>query len=413
MHVEIIESGERFIEIETDWDELYRRDPSAHVYLSSRYISSILIRLPGRFRVLLAWTDDGSCVGALPIYSKTKWSRRADCLINELDMLGHVFDADYTGVLCHPDHEVAVCEAFAHSISKMTFAQISLSFFRVPKVRLDAFCRVFEALDYIVQPTERKLNDGKTNNLVCPYVDLAEDFDAYLASLSASRRQKIRKLLRQLKDDPDLHVTRSRPETYKQDCELLSELWFLQYAGIKGQRRAKNLAVQFRDVLGHGLASGMVALFVLWRAGRPVAAQANYIDYVKGHALFHVGARDKTVNDLAIGLTLQAHCIRWAVAQGLKRYDFTLGDEPYKYGFGAVDHEIFSIEIITRDGTNNTGQLDTGCREDTAVLLERFARRGREDRARTAATQALAVWPDLDQARHIERLLSDQTRHDM
>lgn len=406
MRVEVVVDAARFIEIETDWDELYKRDPAAHIFLSSRFIGSIVVRLPGRFRVLVAWSDDGVCIGALPLHLKTKWSKTARNLFNELDMLGHVFDADYTGLLCDPAYEDEVCAAFAREISGMASARLTLSFFRAPQTRVEKLRAAFDEAVFEVRPVEKLINDGQTNNLLCPAVDLPDSFEAYLGTLSANSRQKLRRLLRQLDSDPALRVTRSRPETYKQDTDILSELWFLQYAEQKGQKRARNLSVQARDVLAQGLASGLVYLAVLWREGKPVAAQANYIDPVKGEALFHVGARDGTVQDLAIGLMLQAHAIRWAIAQGLRRYDFTIGDEPYKYSFGAVDQEIASLEVRTRHGGNPEGRLDPVCREDVQGFIEKFVARGRADDARVVAAQALEVWPDMEAALRVENLIS-------
>lgn len=410
MRVEIIDTATRFIEIELDWDELYRVDPSATVYLSSRFLASIVIRATGKFRILVAWSEDGRCVGAFPLFIKTRWSKAKKCLYNELDMLGHIFDADYTGILCDPAHEAAVCEAFAQEISAMSFGRLILSFFDAPASRLERFCAAFDPERFEASPCERKINDGQTNNLICPYVDLPDDFPAYLNGLSANARQKLRRLLRQLDSDPELHITRSRLETYQQDATLLSELWFLQYAEHKGQKRAAQLTAQFREVIAVGLASGLVYLAVLWRGGKPVAAQANYIDPVKGHALFHVGGRDDTVKDLPVGLTLQAHCIRWAIAQGLTRYDFTLGNEPYKYSFGAIDREIACMEITTRTGVNTSERLDESCREDVAELIKRYASRGRSADARTAAGQALEVWPDLKPAVEVEALIGEADR---
>lgn len=410
MRIETIESVQRVIEIETDWDELYKSDPTATIYLSSRFISSIVVRAAGKFRILVAWSEDKRCVGIFPLFLKTRWSKTENCLYNELDMLGHVFDADYTGILCDPKYESEVCEAFVRKISQMSFGRLILSFFSAPPSRLEKFCGAFDRELYETTTSGRKINEGQTNNLICPYVDLPGSFSAYLESLSANSRQKLRRLLRQLDTDPDLQITRSRPETYKQDATILSELWFLQYAENKGPKRAAKLTAQFREVITIGLASGLIYLAVLWRAGKPVAAQANYIDPVKRQALFHVGGRDETNRDLAVGLMLQAHCIRWSIANGFQRYDFTLGDEPYKYSFGAVDREIASVEVSTKTGVNRSGRLDESCHEDVAELIRRYAARGRRDDARVAARQALDVWPDLASAVDVEALIAKANR---
>lgn len=409
MHIEVIETAERVVEIDLVWDELYQRDHQAHFYLSSRFISAIALRTPGRFRLLAAWSEDGHLVGLFPLILLTQWSKTAKQVCTVIDMLGHVFDADYTGFLCDPDCEVVVAKLFADHLKTQPFARMELSFFKGSHARLEAFADVFRAEGFSVEHREKTLNDGQTNNLICPAIALPENFETYLSGLSANSRQKFRRLIRQLDSDPQLRITRSRPETFPQDVNLLTELWFLQYAPRKGKAKTTKLAQQFRETLMAGLASGQVDLFVLWQKGKPVAAQANYIDPVKRTSLFHVGARDDRVRDLASGLMLHIHAIRWAIARGLTGYDFTLGNEAYKYSFGPAEVEIAAVEIATHSGANTTGKLHPGCRDSVTALLKRFAKQGKAEEARIAAAQALEVWPDLLEAQKIEALLNSAT----
>ncbi len=407
VNCEIIESIERLFEIELDWDELYRADPHSHLYLSSDFLCSVAIRVAGKFRILTAWSDDNRCIGLLPLIVTTRWSKSGRCLINVLDMLGHVFDADYTGILCDPESEVQVCQAFAGEISKMAFGRIILNYFSGPVSRLDAFTSAFDPGVFETRANEHLINDGQTNNLICPYIDLPGSFSDYLTGLSANSRQKLRRLLRQLDSDPSLKLKKSRPETYTEDVTILSKLWYLKHAEQKGQKRAARLAELFKEVVMLGLANGMVYLAILWRDGKPIAAQANYIDKTKRQALFHVAGRDDSVRDLSVGLMLQAHCIRWAIANGLERYDFTIGNEPYKYSLGGVDREIVSAEVFTKTGTNITDRLDKSCREDVLQLIRQYAAQGRDVDARTAARQATTTWPDLTLDGDLSALISN------
>ncbi|MEM9170764.1 MAG: GNAT family N-acetyltransferase [Pseudomonadota bacterium] len=406
MQIEIVETATRFSEIEVDWDDLYRRDPHATVYLSSRFIASILVRAPGRFRILLAWTDDQRCVGALPLQIRTQWNRSANQLVNELHMLGRAFDADHTGVLCDPDEEAAVCDGFARALSAMSAARIVMPYVAGPRDRLERFCAAFGAdqFDYAFQ--NRTINAGETDNLVSPYIDLPDEFSAYLETLSANTRQKTRRALRRCAEDPELHITRATPETFDRDATALADLWFKRHVARKGCKSATWLARQCRDVLAVGLANGLIHLTVLWRGETAVAAHALYVDAVKGHAIFHVGGRDETVRDLPVGLVLHAHGVRWAIAQGFSRYDFALGDEPYKYSLGAVDRTLFYAEISTKSGVNASGRLDEKSRADVETLIRHFAAKGRADDARAAARQAAAVWPDMEAAADVEALIN-------
>ena len=277
----------------------------------------------------------------------------------------------------------------------MALGRVILNYFSGPDRRLDAFTSAFDPDIFETKANEHLINDGQTNNRICPYIDLPDSFSDYLAGLSANSRQKLRRLLRQLDSDPGLKVRKSRPETSAEDVTILSKLWYLKHAEQKGQKRAARLAELFKEVVMLGLANGMVYLAILWRDGKPIAAQANYIDKARRQALFHVAGRDDVVRDLSVGLMLQAHCIRWAIANGLERYDFTIGNEPYKYSLGGVDREIASAEVFTKTGKNTTDRLDNSSREDVHQLIRQFAANGRDADARTAARQAALTWPDL------------------
>ncbi|MEM7706913.1 MAG: GNAT family N-acetyltransferase [Pseudomonadota bacterium] len=407
MRIESIETIERLFELELVWDELYEADPHAHVYLSSDFLCSVAIRVAGKFRILAAWSDDQRLVGLLPLIVTTRWSKPNGCLVNVFDMLGHVFDADYTGILCDPKCEAEVCRALADEVSGMPLSRILLNYFSGPASRLDAFAEAFDSQNFDRKANTHLINDGQTNNLICPYVELPDQFSDYLAALSANSRQKLRRLLRTLDSDPSLKVKKSRPETFTQDVTILSKLWYLKHAEQKGQKRARRLAELFKDVAMLGLANGMVYLAILWRDGKPIAAQANYIDWVKREALFHVAGRDDSVRDLSAGLMLQAHCIRWSIAHGLKRYDFTVGNEPYKYSLGGVDRHIVSAELTTHSGRNSTDKLDPSSRDDVLQLIQQLTANGRNVEASTAAKQAAATWPELAGDRDISPLLAD------
>ncbi|MEL7311900.1 MAG: GNAT family N-acetyltransferase [Pseudomonadota bacterium] len=396
MHVEIVTTTERLAEIELSWDELFRSDPHAHIYLSLDFLYAVAVRVPGKFRILIAWADDGRCVGLLPLMVTTQWSQTGQSLTNVLDMLGHVFDADYTGILCDPAVETEVCEMFANAISRMDFGRIILNYFSAPASRLEAFTTAFDRNVFDTRANEHLINDGRTNNRICPYIDLPDSFDDYLAGLSANSRQKTRRLLRQLDSDPQLRIAKSRPETYTQDVTILAKLWYAKHVAQKGEKRAARLADMFKEVVMLGLASGIAYLAILWRGDTPVAAQANYVDRSQRHVLFHVAGRDDSVRDLSVGLMLQAHCIRWAIANGMTRYDFTIGDEAYKHSLGGIDREVFSAEVFTKTGANITGRLDEICREDVLPLIRQFVAKGREADARIALRQVLETWPGME-----------------
>ncbi|MEM6680668.1 MAG: GNAT family N-acetyltransferase [Pseudomonadota bacterium] len=410
MHIEAVETLDRLDEIALDWDELYQADPSAHFYLSSGFMMAVAKRSQGKFRILIAWSEHHRCIGVLPLVVSLRWSKQHACLYNVLDMLGHVFDADYTGILCDPELEGPVCRAFASAIADTSFGRLILNYFSGPAQRLDAFANAFDTKVFERKKNQHLINDGQTDNLICPFIDLPESFAAYLAALSANARQKLKRLLRRLDDERSLKITRAQPETYAQDVKILSQLWYQKHAARKGEKRAAELAALFQDVVMLGLAAGSVYLVILWQDDTPVAAQASYLDMVKRHMLFHVSGRDAAFRDISAGLALHAHSIRWAIANGMQRYDFTLGNEAYKYSLGGVDRHIYSAEIVTKTGINTGSTLDPSGQKDVLKIIRQFVRKGRTEDSQTVAQQALQTWPSLAPSGDVQSVIERARR---
>jgi CelD/BcsL family acetyltransferase involved in cellulose biosynthesis len=73
---------------------------------------------------------------------------------------------------------------------------------------------------------------------------------------------------------------------------------------------------------------------VLWFGDQPLGALANIIDRQKKSILFYITGRDENWKTPSPGLVLHGHCIRRAIEQGFRTYDFLRGNEPYKYFLG-------------------------------------------------------------------------------
>jgi CelD/BcsL family acetyltransferase involved in cellulose biosynthesis len=103
------------------------------------------------------------------------------------------------------------------------------------------------------------------------------------------------------------------------------------------------MEVFFRD-LGSGLAhAGLAALWMLWLEERPAAA-LFCLEQAGAVSLYNSGF-DPEARALSPGVVLIARTIEDAIARGFRRYDFLRGEEPYKYGFGAVPTEVLRVTL--------------------------------------------------------------------
>ena len=405
LRVETVESLARLTALELAWTELYKRDPEAQFFLSWPFIERVARAARGEFRILVAWSGDGRAVGILPLRLMTRWSADKGVLRNELHMLGWRFWSDFTGILCDPDLEAEAIDALTGQMRRMDWGRLLINYMRTGPARLERFCRAFPEDLFEHEHQEQKINKGQVDNLKAPYVDLADSFEAYLSDrLSANRRQKLRRLLRQLENDEALRVTRCVPETASRDVSILTGLWRTMYATVKGSL-TEELAESYGEIVEAGLSIGAVYLPVLWHGDNPIAAHACFVDPVRRELHFFVAGRNPMVTDPPAGLLLHAHTIRWAIANGIERYEFLQGDEAYKYAFGARDRDLAYISVTTKTGANHTGRFDPSCRSDVARRIRRFAGEGKAEQARAVAAQARETWPDMTAVRELESLL--------
>ena len=61
------------------------------------------------------------------------------------------------------------------------------------------------------------------------------------------------------------------------------------------------------------------------------------MDRRKATFLFLMTGRDESFDGPPPGMILHAHSIRYAIAHGFREYDFSQGNEPYKYSFGVKE----------------------------------------------------------------------------
>jgi len=405
MIIERVDRFEDFQRLRPAWDATYRSDPEAQLFMSWKWLAGVLESRPGEWFVLVARDGDGGCLGFLPLAHETVWSRSGDRLRDELEFAGRMYWADYGSVLCHPDHEETVLPGFAQHLLKMNWERIRLKGFRSSDRRYEIFMKPFEDERLIVEPLTSFGNEGVTDNLICPYIDLPGTFEAYLTeTLSPNTRQKVRRFLRKVETSSDYRFTTPTAETRDRDLKVLGDLWRLMWEGVKGDR-TDYLVEATRVIVGRGLDDGMVHMPILWYREKPVGVLASFTDWEKSRLLFFVSGRDEGFDELPVGLVLHAWNIRWSIEHGLKTYDFLRGDEPYKRSLGGTTDVLLKYPLIrTRSGSNLNDSLDPAGLSDALRITQRFADQKQPVETMTALYQVMESMAGPDTAR---RLIED------
>ncbi len=284
--IERIDTFEDFESLRADWEAVYHRDPEAQFFLSWKWLAGVLQSYPGEWMVLVARKTDGSCAGFLPLQQKAVWSKRRQQLRNEIHFAGRLFWADYGGILSLPEHEEAVLGAFASHLKQMDWSHMYLKGFRVTDRRFGLFMQPLEDERLIVESLTSIINHGETDNLVCPYIDLPDTFEAYLAEkLSTNTRQKTRRLMRKLESSSDYEITTTSAATQPRDVQILEELWRNMWGPLKGAD-TERLTTTYGAIVNRGLDDGLVYMPVLWYRDTPVGVLASFVDREKARLLF-------------------------------------------------------------------------------------------------------------------------------
>ena len=179
----------------------------------------------------------------------------------------------------------------------------------------------------------------------CPYLDLPNGWDEYLASLSPTRRQTIRRKERRLVRDQGMTVTDYAPDRLDEGWRHLHALHDERWAGNGALGpRVVELLRRFSSELAE---SGELWLTTLDLDGQPVAAWYGFawLDTV----FFYQGGRDPKWASRSVGAVLMGAMIRRAIERGYRRFDFLRGRDEYKLSWTTTQRSIYEI-VVFRPG---------------------------------------------------------------
>ena len=160
-----------------------------------------------------------------------------------------------------------------------------------------------------------------------PYVELPSSWEEYLASLSPTRRQGIRRAERVLKRDHSVVVTDYSTERLEEGWRHLVALHEQRWAGAGtfSDPRVEQLHRCFTEEVARRQQLWLTTLDV---DGEPAAAWYGFAD--RDTVYFYQSGRDPRRAHQSVGVVLMASMIRRAIERGYRRFDFLRGDEAYK-----------------------------------------------------------------------------------
>jgi CelD/BcsL family acetyltransferase involved in cellulose biosynthesis len=174
----------------------------------------------------------------------------------------------------------------------------------------------------------------------CPYLDLPADWDAYLAALSPSRRETIRRKERRLRRQHTVSVTDYVPERLDDGWRLLRTLHAQRWegGGVLAHPRLDHLLRRFTSELA---VRDEVWLTTLDVDGAPVAAWYGFA--WNDTVYFYQSGRDPQWEPASVGLVLMSLMIRRAIDRGYRRFDFLRGREAYKLSWTSTERPNYEV----------------------------------------------------------------------
>lgn len=411
MRIDVINTLPDFARLEENWNAVYDADPDAQLFISWKWLSGWLAQISSPWLVLGAKADDRAdapYVAFLPLRIQTKLENAR--FHNELNMAGN-FSADYTGILCAPGAEHQAIPAFARHLKRMNWARLNLENIRMSEPRIRLLLAHFPKANFQTSEINRIGKVDNIDNHLCPFAALPPNWNAYLDTLSANTRQKIRRLLRLVDETGEYRITVATPETIERDLNTLLRFWETKWTPRKGDL-VHTLVRSNRAMLTRSFRADLLFLPTLWKEDRPLAALATLIDKRKHSFLFYMTGRDETFDGSPPGVILHAHSIRHAIASGFTEYDFLRGNESYKYSFGVKERRIRYVLVGTKNGLNLGGKLDQRTIPEVLKEATELHQKGKLVEAEQGYRQVIDTEPRNPDAIHrLGQLLANKGDH--
>ncbi len=354
MHVEVIDSLEGLDPLREAWLDIYSADAQTNYFTSWAYLRSWFQVTPWDWRVLVARQEPrGDPVGFLPLAQRVERLKGVG-LWRELRMGGKPF-ADYTGFIIRPQNQDRALEAFGrHLLGERSWSAIIFN--EVMDERLDMLSRLFQSEGCEVE---------ESPSIVSPYCQLGPDWEEYMQeAMTAKSRYDFRRALKKVQKVPGLRESCPGPDDLDAHLDAMLVMWEARWGRLQSAQRQR-----FLHVFRSAFSSDQLWLKVLWDEDRAIAAVAAFVDPVKRAFLQYTTVYDPEYSKHSPGRALIGLAMQAAIAARFRVYDFLLGDEEYKYSFGATGRRTRSIIVQRRSLRGHVGKCILRARHRVSEAL--------------------------------------------
>lgn len=250
--------------------------------------------------------------------------------------MGNPETFDYNDFLVRPGYETTFFPKLLKRLDQQGFRTLQLYSLPESSSTLVHLPQLARQKGYSVEVTQED---------VAPGLELPATWDEYLATLSRKDRHELRRKFRRLESLEDW-----RWYSLSDEAGIADRLDdFLTLLRLSDPEKSEYMTAEreqfFRSITRRTAQLGVVRLFFMELAGSPVAASLCF-DYGPSRLLYNSGY-NPDFSYYSVGLLLNALCLRDAIDQDKKYFDFLRGPEPYKYHLGGQDHTLYQM-VVTR-----------------------------------------------------------------
>jgi CelD/BcsL family acetyltransferase involved in cellulose biosynthesis len=217
---------------------------------------------------------------------------------------------------------------------------------------------------------------------------LSGDWASYYAQKRSSKtRQKDRNRLKQMRQCGEVAFEiASSPGDIRSltDRLIVEKTRQFNQLGVKNVFQDSRVEALFRDVALQGAAQGHIKLFAITLDGDPTAIAYCAVHRAEFHGIF-LCYMENDVTRLGPGTVLLHEIFEWCFANGIRTFDFSVGDQDYKRHWCETANPLHrSLWPVTRRGTlfvqstRMTERLKSKVKSSATLsqLARRFARAG-------------------------------------
>jgi len=327
-----------FENLEAVWDELLRKSPDNDVFSSWEWLYSWW-KIFGKGRVLriLVAKEKGEIWGIAPLMlSKYKFLHFGK--LHKLEFIGSP-QSDYNNFIL-VKKKTACLRLFLNYLVSLS----DWDYLELKELRSETF-----AANFFLKVRNKLSNLECKPGSICPYISLPRSDECFSKKLSRNMRRNLHKRMRRLRKN--YRVEFKTHEDFNSIEKAMNIFFDLHQKRWRAKGKCgvfANKAIRdfHMEVAKRFAKKGWLSLYFLTANDKPIAAIYSF-DY-KNKKYGYLTGFDPAYRMYGVGSLLRLYVVEDSIRRGLKEYDLTRGNEPYKADWANAVRRNLEIRAVNK-----------------------------------------------------------------